>query len=210
MNATQGKRMRKRVPPVQRLAIALKHPLRARLLTALVGGDGSATQLSRQFGDVSVGDASYHLSVLADECGLIDRVRSRQVRGAVERFFRLRPSVVLAVDSVTVDQLGMAEIDEALEEAIARVKGAELKSRHRLESLGHAATGAAIVVAAIQTRTSGLPSQGVDRDDGSIEGSGALRGTRRSWRSSAPEAAEEAQPRQLGAFSHPVGPQKRP
>jgi Helix-turn-helix domain len=202
MSAAQGKRMRKRVPPIQRLAIALKHPLRIRLLTALVGGDRSATQLSRQFGDVSVGDASYHLSVLADECRLIDRVRSRQVRGAVERFFRLKPEIVLAVDSVTVDQRGMAEIDEALEEAITRVKRAELKSRHRLESLGHSAVGAAIVVAAVQTtRTSELRSQGMDGDDGSTEGSGALRGTRRSWRSSVPEHAEEAQ--RPGAFFTP-------
>jgi DNA-binding transcriptional ArsR family regulator len=178
---------RKLVPPVQRLAIALKHPLRVRILSALVAGDRSATQLSGQLGDVSVGDASYHLNVLAKECRLVDRVRSRQVRGAVERFFRLRPGVLFAVDAVTVDQRGMTEIDEALEEAIARIKGAELSSRYRLESTDTTGVEVAVAVAAIQTKAR---ERCVGSEAGSTGGFGALRGTNRSWRSSAPEGAE--------------------
>lgn len=77
--------------PIQRLGIALGHPLRIRILSALVAGEGSATSLSHQFGDVSVGDVFYHLGVLADDCELLECVRSRRVRGAFENFFRLRP-----------------------------------------------------------------------------------------------------------------------
>jgi DNA-binding transcriptional ArsR family regulator len=165
------------MPPIQRLAIALKHPLRVRILSALVAGDSSATRLSRQLGDVSVGDASYHLNVLADECRLIDRVKSRPVRGAVEHFFRLKPGVTLAVDPVTVDQRGMIEIENALQKAITRVKRAERGSQQRLGSSDSTAMGAAVAVAVIQTV---IPSErrelGSGAADGIAGGFGTLRG----------------------------------
>jgi DNA-binding transcriptional ArsR family regulator len=92
------KRIKKKeepLSPVRRLAVALGHPLRLRILSALVAGEGSATTLSRQFGDVSVGDVSYHLGVLADDCELIELVRAQQVRGAQESFYRLKPGAKL-------------------------------------------------------------------------------------------------------------------
>jgi DNA-binding transcriptional ArsR family regulator len=161
-----------------------------RILSALVAGEGSATTLSKQFGDASVGDVSYHLSVLADDCELIELARSRQVRGALENFYRLRPgsrlgsirlpkrvmkdlraelfrtfveAAVAALDSgsldagdqttfaakpVTVDQRGMEEINEALREALQRVKRAEAESRRRLKRKGPAGVVSAVVGAA--------------------------------------------------------------
>ena len=188
--------------PIQRLAIALGHPLRVRILSALVADEGSATKLSRQFGDVSVGDVSYHLGVLADDCGLIECVRSQQVRGASESFFRLKPgsslgqiqlpqtimqglraelfrtfvdaataaldagsfdsgdNTTFAAKPVTVDQQGLAEINEALREAMERVKRAEAESRRRLKRKSLAgAVNAVVGAAAFQAATPPEPGQ---------------------------------------------------
>jgi len=187
--------------PMRRLSIALGHPLRIRILSALVAGEGSATTLSRQFGDVTVGDVSYHLGVLADDCELIERVRSRQVRGALESFFRLRPGSELhriqlpppvvqglrgelfrtfvdaavaaleagsldadpdttfAAKPVTVDQQGMAEINEALQEAMERVKRAEADSRRRLKHKGSPGVCAVVGAAAFQAAMPPEPGQ---------------------------------------------------
>ncbi len=75
---------------IARLAGLLNHPLRVRLLHALAAGPGSATVLSAQLGDVSVGDCHYHLKTLKDG-GAIKLARSRSVRGATERVYRLVP-----------------------------------------------------------------------------------------------------------------------
>lgn len=76
---------------IARLAALLDHPVRVRLLAALATeGPGSATAFSDRFGDVSVGDCHYHLTALRDG-GVIELIRSRQVRGATERVYRLRP-----------------------------------------------------------------------------------------------------------------------
>jgi DNA-binding transcriptional ArsR family regulator len=190
---------------MRRLSIALGHPLRIRILSALVAGEGSATTLSRQFGDATVGDVSYHLGVLADDCELIERVRSRQVRGALESFFRLRPGSELqqiqlpqpivqglrgelfrtfvdaavaaleagsldadgdttfAAKPVTVDQQGLAEINEALQEAMERVKRAEADSRRRLKHKG--STGVSAVVGAAAFQAALPPELGKERVD---------------------------------------------
>jgi len=92
MEPPRGKvRTWKTATPVGRLAHALSHPLRLRILVSLATGEASATTLSNRFGDVAVGEVSYHLAVLAEDCRLIERTWSRPVRGATETFFRLRP-----------------------------------------------------------------------------------------------------------------------
>ena len=76
---------------IARLASLLNHPLRIRLMLALATtGPSSATVLSLQLGDVTVGDCHYHLTTLRDG-GIIKLVRSRSVRGATERVYRLAP-----------------------------------------------------------------------------------------------------------------------
>ncbi len=75
---------------IARLAGLLDHPLRIRLLHALAIGPSSATVLSVQLGDVSVGDCHYHLTTLKDG-GAIKLAHSRSVRGATERVYRLAP-----------------------------------------------------------------------------------------------------------------------
>ncbi len=77
---------------IAHLARLLSHPLRVRLLAALVTGPGSATQFSDRFGDATVGDCHYHLKVLK-RGGVVELDHSRPVRGVTERIYRLtRPS----------------------------------------------------------------------------------------------------------------------
>lgn len=186
----RAKKTSESLSPLRRLAIALGHPLRLRILSTLVAGEGSATTLSRQFGDATVGDVSYHLGVLADDCELIELVRSQQVRGALENFYRLSPgadlgeiqlpksimqglraelfrtfvdAAVAALDSgsldteddttfaakpVTVDHKGMTEINEAMRDAMRRVKQAEANSRRRLKRVKGRSGAVSVVVGA--------------------------------------------------------------
>ncbi|HET9199041.1 MAG TPA: helix-turn-helix domain-containing protein [Solirubrobacterales bacterium] len=69
---------------------ALNHPIRRRILRALVDGAGSATTISQKTGmDLSL--VSYHLSqVLAKECDIVELVDTVPRRGAVEKFYRLK------------------------------------------------------------------------------------------------------------------------
>ena len=88
---TDAKASVKTADEIARLASLLNHPLRIRLMHALATtGPSSATVLSIQLGDVTVGDCHYHLTTLKDG-GVIKLARSRSVRGATERVYRLAP-----------------------------------------------------------------------------------------------------------------------
>jgi len=67
---------------------ALKHPLRARIYQALLGGEASAAEIARSL-RVPVPNVSYHVRALAD-AGLIVAARTTRKRGAVETHFRAR------------------------------------------------------------------------------------------------------------------------
>jgi DNA-binding transcriptional ArsR family regulator len=72
-----------------RVGVALGHPLRVRIIRALMSGRGSAATLSRTFEDVPLGDVYYHLTVL-ERCRIVELCRVRPVRGAKERIYELR------------------------------------------------------------------------------------------------------------------------
>jgi DNA-binding transcriptional ArsR family regulator len=76
--------------PLDRVLRALNHPIRRRILRALVDATGSATTISQKTGmDLSL--VSYHLSqVLAKECDIVELVDTVPRRGAVEKFYRLK------------------------------------------------------------------------------------------------------------------------
>ncbi|HWB70450.1 MAG TPA: helix-turn-helix domain-containing protein [Solirubrobacterales bacterium] len=70
----------------QRLAKALAHPLRVRILAALHREVSSPNKLAGELGE-SVSNVSYHVKVLKDfEC--LELVKTRQRRGATEHFYR--------------------------------------------------------------------------------------------------------------------------
>ncbi len=74
----------------ERLARATVHPLRVSILEVL-GIDGGRTMspsdLSREL-QMPLSNTNYHVTEL-DKASLIELVRTRQVRGATEHFYRL-------------------------------------------------------------------------------------------------------------------------
>ena len=69
------------------LAAVVSHPIRIRCLVALSERTASATMLMRAWGLTKVGLVSYHVEKL-EQLGFVEEVRSRPVRGSVERFYR--------------------------------------------------------------------------------------------------------------------------
>src|SRR3954452_24956885 len=71
----------------ERLAKALSHPLRQRILQRLnEGGVKSPNELSRELGD-PLGNVSYHVRILR-ELDCVELVRTEQRRGALEHYYR--------------------------------------------------------------------------------------------------------------------------
>jgi DNA-binding transcriptional ArsR family regulator len=76
----------------QALVRALAHPLRLRMLEALLarpGQEGSAVRLAEEF-ERPIGTIAYHMRQLADK-GLIHEVRATPVRGTLEHFYSPTP-----------------------------------------------------------------------------------------------------------------------
>jgi DNA-binding transcriptional ArsR family regulator len=73
------------------LAKALSHPLRQRILEQLsVGGEASPTEIARRL-DERLPNVAYHVRILVElEC--LELVRTRQVRGALEHYYRATAS----------------------------------------------------------------------------------------------------------------------
>ena len=72
--------------PLKSLGTIVGHPLRAKIWTVLAEEVASPTGLSRRFGE-EIADVSYHVRVLREN-DVIELVNKRQVRGAVEHFYR--------------------------------------------------------------------------------------------------------------------------
>jgi DNA-binding transcriptional ArsR family regulator len=71
----------------ERLAKALSHPLRQRILQRLnEGGVRSPNELSRELGD-PLGNVSYHVRILR-ELDCVELVRTEQRRGALEHYYK--------------------------------------------------------------------------------------------------------------------------
>jgi DNA-binding transcriptional ArsR family regulator len=70
----------------EKLAKALSHPLRLRILEALNRGIDSPREIADDLG-AKLGDVGYHTRKL-HELGLVDLVRTEQRRGAVKHFYR--------------------------------------------------------------------------------------------------------------------------
>jgi DNA-binding transcriptional ArsR family regulator len=69
------------------LLTALRHPLRRRILRAMPDGEpASPRELAAEL-EEPLSNVSYHVRVLA-ECGVVELVRTRQVRGSMQHFYR--------------------------------------------------------------------------------------------------------------------------
>jgi DNA-binding transcriptional ArsR family regulator len=70
----------------ERLAKALSHPVRQRILERLNEGVASPNELAKEL-DEPLGNVSYHVRILRDyDC--VELVKTRQRRGAVEHYYR--------------------------------------------------------------------------------------------------------------------------
>ena len=88
---------------------ALSHPVRARALTALNQRVASPSELADEQGE-AVGYVAYHVRVL-HELGMIEQVKTRQVRGATQHFYRstAHPDRHLSNVSLDLDEQGWRE-----------------------------------------------------------------------------------------------------
>jgi DNA-binding transcriptional ArsR family regulator len=82
----RGRRGQSRDGSDSTLLKALSHPVRARALTVLNQRIASPSELASEQ-DEPVGYVAYHVRVL-HELGMIELVKTRQVRGATEHFYR--------------------------------------------------------------------------------------------------------------------------
>jgi DNA-binding transcriptional ArsR family regulator len=71
-----------------RLVKALAHPLRVQILRVLQGRVASPSELAEEL-DARIGNVSYHMRVL-ERLEVIELVRTKPRRGAVEHYFRAR------------------------------------------------------------------------------------------------------------------------
>jgi DNA-binding transcriptional ArsR family regulator len=82
---------------------ALGHPMRRRILREMLdgGGEASPRELSATLRE-QLSALSYHVRVLA-ECGAIELVRTEQIRGSTQHFYR---AVVKAGWAITALEAG--------------------------------------------------------------------------------------------------------
>jgi DNA-binding transcriptional ArsR family regulator len=100
---TKKRRGKKAASIHQKRLKAISHPLRASCLRLLgERGEMSPVQVMRELGE-NLSDVSYHMKRLA-ELGCAEIVRERQVRGAVEHFYR-------ATDHSRIDTDEWEELD---------------------------------------------------------------------------------------------------
>lgn len=118
--------------PLDRVLRALNHPVRRRILRALLDESKSASGLSKQLG-VSLGLISYHLNQVLDrECEVVELVEMVPRRGAMEKFYRLKFQALTEGDSApgadASDGLREMSLEECLIVAVAAMEADALEA----------------------------------------------------------------------------------
>ncbi|HEX3735301.1 MAG TPA: helix-turn-helix domain-containing protein [Solirubrobacterales bacterium] len=96
---TPKKSRDRKLDPTGRIIYALGHPLRRRILEALMREPASASTLAAQFGmGDKLGVVSYHLcKALHGECKVVEIIATYPRRGALEKVFAVRPDAFAGV-----------------------------------------------------------------------------------------------------------------
>jgi DNA-binding transcriptional ArsR family regulator len=110
----------------QRLVRAIGHPLRLRLLTIFNERVASPSDLAAELGE-PIGNVSYHTRILA-RLGCIELVKTKQVRGAIEHYYR-------AVVRPVFSDEDWAELPKSIRKSLADAVLAEIA-----DDMGAAAT----------------------------------------------------------------------
>jgi DNA-binding transcriptional ArsR family regulator len=116
-----------------RMAKALAHPLRARVLTRLNERVASPNELSRELNE-PLGNVSYHVKALL-ELGCIELVDTAQRRGAIEHYYRaltrarLDESAFKKLPASIRGELSAGIVAEAIADASQAFKAGTFDSR---------------------------------------------------------------------------------
>jgi DNA-binding transcriptional ArsR family regulator len=90
------------------LLVALRHPLRRRILQAMAGREAISPRELTGLVDQPLSNVSYHVRVLA-ECRAIKLVRTKPVRGSVQHFYRASVEARWARQVLGLDEAGAGE-----------------------------------------------------------------------------------------------------
>lgn len=118
----------------ERLAKAMSHPLRAKLLAMLNTNPASASDLENQLEDEPLSNISYHVKELLG-WKLIEVVGKEQVRGALKTTYRgttkmqLNNDAWLKMSGEAKDGISIEAVKEVLERANAAIKGGTFDKR---------------------------------------------------------------------------------
>lgn len=120
---------RTRHPLDDRLAKALSHPLRQRILQLLNRKVSSPREIAEELGE-KISDVGYHVRML-QQYGAIERVRTEPRRGAVKHFYR-------ATTRAMLDDQQLAQLPTSAQRSIRAVVLGEIVDhvRHALERHG--------------------------------------------------------------------------
>ncbi len=134
---TAGKRKR-RAPKEgtleERLAKAMSHPLRAKLLAMLNTQPASSSELDKQLDDVPLSNISYHVKELLG-WELVEVVHKEQVRGATKTIYRGITKMQLDDDAwkkmsaEAKDGISIEAVQEVLERADCAIRGGTFDKR---------------------------------------------------------------------------------
>lgn len=118
----------------ERLAKAMSHPLRAKLLAMLNTNPASSSELEKQLSDVPLSNVSYHVKELLG-WKLIEVVRKEQVRGSMKTVYRgttkmqLDDAAWLKMSAESKDGISVEAVREVLERADCAIRGGTFDKR---------------------------------------------------------------------------------
>ncbi|MBN9621966.1 MAG: helix-turn-helix transcriptional regulator [Actinobacteria bacterium] len=105
-----AKRARKVGDP--ELLVALRHDLRRRILRAMAEEDPVSPRRLAEVLHEPLSNVSYHVRVLADDCGAIELVDTRPVRGSMQHFYSSLVEEPWALAALGLDGSGGQEDGE--------------------------------------------------------------------------------------------------
>lgn len=130
----KGRKSREGLTLEERLARAMSHPLRAKLLAMLNTNPASSSELNSQLEDVELSNVSYHVGKLR-EWNLIEAVGKEHVRGALKTTYRgttkmqLDNDAWLKMSEEAKDGISVEAVKEVLERANCAIKAGTFDKR---------------------------------------------------------------------------------
>jgi DNA-binding transcriptional ArsR family regulator len=94
------------------LLVALRHELRRRILRAMAEEDPVSPRRLAQVLHEPLSNVSYHVRVLADDCGAVELVDTAEVRGSMQHFYSSRVEEPWALAVLGIEGAGDQEDDD--------------------------------------------------------------------------------------------------